>query len=97
MENNYNEIASELRSKIKSIIMLYETEKEKNRVLNKQNLQLVEKVNSLEQKTNDLELKYNNLKLGKAIASGDESKHDAKIKINKIVREIDKCIALLNN
>ena len=35
------------------------------------------------------------MELAKGIASA-ESTHDAKIKINRIVREIDKCIALLN-
>jgi hypothetical protein len=36
------------------------------------------------------------LKLAKAIALTDDTSHDAKIKVNRIVREIDKCIALLN-
>jgi hypothetical protein len=35
------------------------------------------------------------LKLAKAFTSSDDSK-DAKLQISKIVREIDKCIALLN-
>jgi len=47
-------------------------------------------------KITDTELKFDNLKLAKVIASSDESTHDAKIKVNRIVREIDKCIALLN-
>ena len=32
----------------------------------------------------------------KAFIDAAGSNHDAKIKVNRIVREIDKCIALLN-
>jgi len=36
------------------------------------------------------------LKIAKSITTGDEESQEAKQKINKLVREIDKCIALLN-
>lgn len=44
----------------------------------------------------DFENKYESLKLAKIIASSSTDAHDAKIKLNRIVREIDKCISLLN-
>jgi phage shock protein A len=50
----------------------------------------------LEKKLTDTEEKYNNIKLAKTIISVEDNAHDAKIKMNRIVREIDKCIALLN-
>lgn len=40
--------------------------------------------------------KYDNLKLAKVFIASDDEKQDAKQKITKIVREIDKCIAQLN-
>ena len=40
--------------------------------------------------------KYNKLKLAKRLLASSGDSHDAKIKINRIVREIDKCVALLN-
>jgi hypothetical protein len=43
-----------------------------------------------------LENKYESLKLAKIIATSSTDAHDAKIKLNRIVREIDKCISLLN-
>ncbi|HSH52927.1 MAG TPA: hypothetical protein VK982_14470, partial [Bacteroidales bacterium] len=54
---------------------------------------------ALKDKESELEFlknKYNKLKLAKSILASTGDKHDAKIKINRIVREIDKCIALLN-
>ena len=44
----------------------------------------------------DLNRKYESLKLAKSIAVSSNDSHDAKIKINRLVREIDKCISLLN-
>lgn len=43
-----------------------------------------------------LNRRYENLKVAKALAEGDPDNQAAKLKINKIVREVDKCIALLN-
>jgi hypothetical protein len=40
--------------------------------------------------------RYENLKVANAFAAETDGKEAAKGKINKIVREIDKCIALLN-
>ena len=34
--------------------------------------------------------------MAKTIAASSEDAHDAKIKINRLVREIDKCISLLD-
>ncbi len=96
MDKKYNEIINELRGKIKSIITLYEVEKEKNLDLAGENKSLTDKIKVLEDEIYDIKNKYNNIKVGKAIALGNDDSHDAKIKINRIVREIDKCIALLN-
>ena len=43
-----------------------------------------------------LKKRYENLKVAKAFAEGDPDNQAAKQKINRIVREVDKCIALLN-
>jgi hypothetical protein len=43
-----------------------------------------------------LKMRYENLKVAKALAEGDPDNQAAKQKINRIIREVDKCIALLN-
>ena len=96
MDSKNDEIINSLRNNIKSIISLYEEQKEKNREFVNKNKELTHKLTNLEDKIKDKESKYDNLKLAKSIASADESTHDVKIKVNRIVREIDKCIALLN-
>ncbi|MDA3929158.1 MAG: hypothetical protein PF541_09375 [Prolixibacteraceae bacterium] len=43
-----------------------------------------------------LKKRYENLKVAKAFVEGDTDNQAAKHKINRIVKEVDKCIALLN-
>ena len=69
MESKNDEIVSGLRNKIKSIISLYEEQKEKNTQLTTKTKDLTDKINYLEKKIKNTEIKFNNLKLAKVIAS----------------------------
>jgi hypothetical protein len=44
----------------------------------------------------ELEIKYERVKLSGALLGEGENAHEAKRKITELVREIDKCVALLN-
>jgi hypothetical protein len=91
-ENNFDI----LKSKVKRIVDLYEKEKEKNNLLIKEKQDLTDSYRLFEQKLKDLNTKYNKLKLAKIIVASSNDLHDAKLKVNRMMREIDKCIALLN-
>jgi predicted RNase H-like nuclease (RuvC/YqgF family) len=57
----------------------------------------LEKINEqYKQSIQELETKLQALKIAKAIPKGKESS-DARKKINELLREIDRCIDLLNN
>ncbi len=60
------------------------------------NKELEDKLRKQEEEINELKQQNNMLKLAKAFTAESEESQDAKLQINKIVREIDKCIALLN-
>jgi len=96
MNSEYDDLVNSLKDKIFRLILLYEEEKRKNEVLLKDKdyfeVQMKEKMNQLEQ----MNQKYENLKLGKMMEITGSDVHDARIKINRIVREVDQCIALLN-
>ena len=96
MEANFDVITSSIRNKISTLITSYEQQKTKNRELEIKNKELLNKVVFLEKKLTETEEKYNNIKLAKTIVAVEDNAHDAKIKMNRIVREIDNCIALLN-
>jgi archaellum component FlaC len=97
MDSRSEEIFTSLRQRIKSIVSLYENQKSKNNALHDKNLELTERVTLLEHKLEELDKKYENLKIAKVLSSvPGEDVHETKLQVNKIVREIDKCIALLN-
>lgn len=49
-----------------------------------------------DEKVKELEIKYERVKLSGALLGEGENASEAKMKINDLVREIDKCVALLN-
>lgn len=97
MDTKSDEIFSGLRQRIRTIISLYEEQKSNAAVLLKKNNELGERVEMLESKLDEINTKYETLKIAKVLSSvPGEDVHETKIQVNRIVREIDKCIALLN-
>jgi len=93
LENN---LLIDFKIKVKQIIAKHKTLKqEKHQLLGKIG-DLEQTINQLSQENCLLEKKYENLKLAKLFAASDDDHKDAKSRIQKLVREIDKCIALLN-
>ena len=95
MQEEFIEIAA-LKDKIVEIISMYESQKQLNSILNKDNENLLKEIELKNSNINELEKDYETLKFAKSITASSKDTHDAKIKINKLVREIDKCIGLLN-
>jgi len=96
MSDFNSDIIADLRNNIKKIIGFYEAQKIKNKDLIVRNEELSKNLMIVKKENEELKLKYNNTELAKAITDSSGNNHDAKIKVNRIVREIDKCIALLN-
>jgi len=95
MKDKFAEI-SKLKSLIKQILSLYKEKKAINEKLLIENKEL--KID-IEQKNNlikELKNKTETLKIAKTISLTEDDKTEVRNKINKIVREIDKSIGLLN-
>ena len=89
-------IVNSLEEKVVKLIANHEQfRSESIRLLNENN-ELKESIRLKDKEIKDLQGKYEQLKLAKLLVTGSDDVHDAKLKVNKIVREIDKCIALLN-
>ena len=85
-----------LASVQKVLNALYNDLKAENADLKSQTEKHKKEIKNKEAELDFLKNKYNKLKLAKSLLASTGDSHDAKIKINGIVREIDKCIALLN-
>ncbi len=101
-KNNKRELINSLKQRIADLITLFERIKEENTHLFKENKKLLQTNKQKEEEIKKLKEKLETYKLSNAfVITGEgeditEKKHDAKIKINRIVKEIDQCIALLN-
>ena len=96
MSVSHPDTFEQLQLRIRQVVELYRKEKTENGQLKKKSIELEEKLKLDDNRLNDLEEKYNKLKISKALIASSSDVHDAKLKVNRMVREIDKCIALLN-
>lgn len=84
----------EIRNNFQKLVSLYETEKQRADALAEKLVHCEEKAKLYKEQITELNQQIDNLKLQSAFtASGDSSA--AKASIDKLIREIDKCIKAL--
>ena len=81
---------------VRQLIIKHKDTLEHNKKLNKALTEEKTRVQELEQRIATLEQQYANLKMAKMIEITAAENQAAQKRINKLIREIDKCIALLN-
>jgi hypothetical protein len=89
-------IVNLLDEKIKKLILIHEELKMENTRLMSEKTELGHAISLKDNEIVELRNKYEQLRLAKLLVSGSEDVHSAKLKVNRIVREIDRCVALLN-
>jgi hypothetical protein len=89
-------IVSSLEEKINKLLSALNQMRVDNKQLSEELNNAKHTIDLKEIELKELNEKYENLKLARLLVNGSEDVHSAKLKVNKIVREIDKCIALLN-
>jgi beta-N-acetylglucosaminidase len=92
-----NNLISNIEKKLSNLLSSYESLKDKNLKLEDENNKLISKIEDNSQIINSLNDKIKIMSISKSV---DVSKNDikqTKLKINEYIREIDKCIAQLNN
>ena len=77
-------------------MFLYEELKQENVKLKNLLKQKDDEILQLEQSRKELEALYTDLKMARTISLYDKDIKDTKQRLSSLVREIDKCIALLN-
>jgi hypothetical protein len=96
--NELQEIVSSLEGKTQKLIHLHTKALEENEKLRLSNSALSDKLQQRELEIKELEERHQALKLANSLLESQENEKttDIKLKINELVREIDKSIALLN-
>ena len=90
-------LIDELRLNIRRLIKSLEESRNELETIRNVNKELESNVVANKEEFEALKKRYENLKVVKALAEGDPENQAAKQKITKLIREVDKCIALLNH
>ncbi|WP_439129660.1 hypothetical protein [Polaribacter sp.] len=84
-----------LQDKLESLLFNYEFLKKENDILLKSTTVLQEKLTEKEQALENQKKEYDLLKIAKTIEGSSNNTRDTKLKINTLIKEIDKCIIQL--
>ena len=86
----------QLRYRIRLLMARYQSLKHENESLVAEKNELLTLVEKQKKDIRQLEQQYTTAKLARSVLVPSEDRETAKAQINRIVREIDECIALLN-
>mgnify|MGYP006358306491 FL=1 len=84
-----------LRQRIQQLNSAYETERQERKRLEIELEKSLTQNNACKEQITELERTIDNLKLADAFKSGNTDNTEARKKIDRLIKEIDKCISLM--
>ena len=96
MTEEDKKLLSTFEARLRHLMYLHDELKRENAEMKLLLEEKREEVEGLRSDYNELEVGYANLKIAKTISLTDSEVKDTKQRLSKLVREVDKCIALLN-
>lgn len=86
-----------LSERVEKLVAAQSELKNENAELRSRNSELEQAVNDQKNVLSKLEEENKVVKIAKAVTDDDEDRKEQRKRLNELVREVDKCIALLNN
>ena len=96
MTEEDKKLLNTFEAKLRHFMYLHDELKHENAQLKQLLTEKNEEVRRLENSRKELEAMYTNLKTARILSINDNELRDTKQRLAKLVREVDKCIALLN-
>ncbi|WP_418697774.1 hypothetical protein [Bacteroides sp.] len=96
MTDKEKKLLSTFEARLRHLIYLQDELKRENAELKQLLEAKEEELEKIQAEYNELELNYTNLKTATAISLNGSDVKETKLRLSKLVREVDKCIALLN-
>ena len=90
-------IVNNIEVKLGKLIAKYKQIREEKLILQQENEGFVSVLKSKENEISELQEKIKLMNISKSVDASKQEVKETRLKINEYVREIDKCIALLNN
>ncbi|MBQ8423972.1 MAG: hypothetical protein IJY36_06915 [Coprobacter sp.] len=97
MAENTNIIIESLRNHVEELMERHKTLSKRCEALNEELLAKNAEIARLQNEVNDLKMQYRNRQTAQAAVAKEGDVEAARRRFDKLVREIDKCISLLNN
>lgn len=96
MTEEEKKLLGTFEARVRHLMYLHDDLKHKNAELEQLLSEKEEEIKKMQDDYNQLKADYTNLKQARIISIHDNELRDTKIKLSKLVREVEKCIALLN-
>jgi len=95
MTDEKKTLLSDLREKVSQLLTISKRDKDENASLKEKNAELQRKLEEKDAEHKELLRQYENLKTALSLMDKSEV-HNTKIKLNRFVRDIEKCMSLIN-
>lgn len=95
MTSKEMELVKQLESRVRQLILQGQNLREQYRALEAQVAQRDEQIKALEGQKAEVAAQYANLKVARMLELSDSDTRNARQRVSRLVREVDKCIALL--
>ena len=96
MTEEDKKLINSFEGKLRHFMFLHEELRQENADLKRLLSQKDEEIKQLEWSRKELESRYTDLKMARTISLYDKDIKDTKQRLSSLVREVDRCIALLN-
>ena len=96
MTENDKKLLNTFEEKLRHFISLYQEVKEENTSLRRLLSEKEAEITRIENSRKEVEVQYTNLKMARILSIDDNDIKDTKQRLTRLVREVNKCIALLN-
>ena len=96
MTEEDKKLLNTFEGKLRHLFLLYEEVKKEHASLRELLAEKDNEILRMENSRKELEEKYTNLKMARIISINDSELRDTKQRLARLVREVDKCIAMLN-
>lgn len=96
MTDDGKQLLSTFETRLRHLLYLHEVQKQENAELKRQLEETEEARKQVQADYEELAQRYKDLKTAKAISLNGNDVRETKARLSRLVREVDKCIALLN-
>lgn len=97
MEREYQDVIDNLEKKLEELLKEFEQTQSENKSLHRQLEDTKKELLDMQLSYKEMKTNYERLQLAKAFGMSENSKKKAHLRLTRLVRDIDTCIALINN